>query len=103
MSRTRNLLLAAVLLSSTTAFAGDTPDPSSKGEAAAMQPPAKAETEFISPSCWPSLVHLPFLGWAFGKSPSDRGFCSALVSPALLRRTLLRLTSNFGINSLRGV
>jgi hypothetical protein len=34
MSKTQNVLFAALLMSSATAFAADTPDPSSKGEAA---------------------------------------------------------------------
>jgi hypothetical protein len=34
MFKTQSFLIAAMLLASVTAFAGDTPDPSSKGEAA---------------------------------------------------------------------
>ena len=53
MSRTLSLLFVAMLMSSATAFAADTPDPSSKGEAALpsgsntnapSDPPAKNTT-----------------------------------------------------------
>ena len=54
MSRTQNLLFAALLLSSVTAFAADTPDPS-KGEE--VLPPGSFEG--VPPSTPPPAAQLP--------------------------------------------
>ena len=54
MSRTQNLLFAALLMSSATAFAADTPDPS-KGEE--VLPPGSFEG--VPPSTPPPAAQLP--------------------------------------------
>jgi hypothetical protein len=59
MSRTQNLFFAAMLMTSATAFAQDTPDPASKAEPPGSKPVTPSEVEGLPTTTPPPAAKQP--------------------------------------------